>query len=59
MWVDVETFPVDPATGEAVVPFAESTQCGKPMVIGSSGDFAELVSFTHYQESYELEAGAP
>mmetsp|Transcript_17791 Transcript_17791/g.53615 ORF Transcript_17791/g.53615 Transcript_17791/m.53615 type:complete len:2186 (+) Transcript_17791:298-6855(+) len=57
VWVDVETFPVDPATGEAVVPFAESTQCGKPMVIGSSGDFAELVSFTHYQESYELEAG--
>ena len=57
MFVDNETFPVDPATGEATVPFAATTQYGKQLVLGTASGFAELATFVHHQEMYNLKAG--
>ncbi len=49
---------MDPATGEATVPFATSTQFFKMLVVGTVGGFADLVTFSHHAEAYTLKAGA-
>lgn len=57
VWVNGEEYPVDAASGEAVIPFSASR--GDPLVVLIAGDdFAALATLDVYGESYSLAAGA-
>lgn len=58
VWVNGEEYPVEEASGEAIIPFAASPSGMQAAVLIAADDFAALETIDISSETYSLAAGA-